>query len=33
MRVPFGELVADLTLIAEATTYDELRNQVVWVPL
>ena len=28
-----GGLVADLALIAAATTYDELRNQVVWVPL
>jgi hypothetical protein len=28
-----GGLVADLDLIAEASTYDELLNQVVWVPL
>ena len=32
-KASIGELVADLALIAEATTYDELRNQVVWVPL
>lgn len=28
-----GGMVKDLVLIAEATSYDELRNQVVWVPL
>ena len=28
-----GTLVAELSLIAEAATYDELLNQVVWVPL
>jgi Domain of unknown function (DUF5615) len=28
-----GELVADLAIVAEAATCDELRNQVIWIPL
>ena len=28
-----GSMIADLTLIAAAMTYDALRNQVIWVPL
>ena len=28
-----GTMVADLTLISEAATYEELLNQVTWIPL
>ena len=28
-----GTMVADLTLISEIATYEELSNQVTWVPL
>lgn len=32
-KASIGAMVSDLTLIAEVATYDDLLNQVTWVPL